>query len=153
MCWELGEGSATKERKDTEMTKVLNWVTDRPIRHNIVLFWACLQTSAGLQKSQMLPEGWREGSSSSVGRLTQPMESSAPGSSDDMDPLLLMENGRHLQYSKNWDKLFMLLITQGQVIKLNTNWFKTKNLLTHTDYKRIELLAGLAGFKISQDIT
>lgn len=152
MCWELGEGWATKERKDTEMTKVLNWVTELPIRHNIVLFWACLQTIAGLQKSQMLPEEWREGSLSSMGRLTQPMESSVPGSSDDIEPLLLMENGRYLPYCKNQDKLFMLLITQGQVIKLNSNWLKTKNLVSHIDYKRIELLSGLAGFKISKDI-
>lgn len=152
MCWELGEGWATKERKDTEMTKVLNWVTELPIHHNIVLFWACLQTTAGLQKSQMLPEGWREDSSSSVGKVTQPMESSAPGSSDDMEPSLLMENGRYPPYSKNWDKLFTLLITQGQVVKLNSNWFKTKNLLTHIDYKRMELLSRLAGYKISKDI-
>lgn len=81
--------------KDTEMTKVLNWVTELPIRHNAILFWAYPQTMASFQKRQVLPEGWRgEGSSPTVGRSAQPINSEALGSADDRELVLLMENGR-----------------------------------------------------------
>ena len=41
------------------------------------------------------------------------MERTAPGSSDDSEPLMLMENGRYLPSSAKWDRLFILVMMKG----------------------------------------
>lgn len=89
-------------------------MTELPILHNTVLI--CLpQTVTGFQKSQVLPEGWREGSSPSVGKSAQSVESSL-GSADDIEPLLLMENGRYLPIFHKLEQTLHTVITQGQTV-------------------------------------
>ena len=110
-----GRGWASKERKDTEMTKGLNWVTGLPIRHSTILFWACPQTVTGFQKGQVLPKGWK-GSPSPL-RKGQPMERTAPCSSDDSEPLMLMENGRYLPSSAKMGQTLHTSHDEGQLIE------------------------------------
>lgn len=124
-----GRGWATKERKDTEMTKVLNWVTELPIRHSTILFWACPQTIAGFQKGQMLPKGLKGSPSPSEERPTNGQNCSrffgwlrtTVAHGEWKIPTIFHKMGQTLHTSHN----------EGQLTETQTNL--KHSLLTHID--------------------
>ena len=75
---------------------------------------------------------------------------SSPGSADDIEPLLPMEKGRYLP---TFHKLeYSSYSHNSRANKRYSTQTNLKQFIDSQRLKRMELLSGLAGFKVSKDI-